>query len=253
MTTKYSEVLKRLSPPSSNSHNKDGAILVGAHHGPFSTGSAPRDPEVTSLEMGSSTSLEDPVLESLKQALSTRDKCSVEDPLLTPAAVLILIYPHDGDHRILLNKRSYSVEHHKGEISFPGGGRDPEDRDFVDTALRETQEEMGIEPRHVIILGQLDDVTTRSNFAVRVFVGTIPYPYPFHPSPSEIDEVIEIPISVLRNPANAREEVQWVDGRTHTRYSYAYGERLVHGVTAQMLTQFLELLAEGTAEREQLG
>ena len=192
------------------------------------------------------------VLKTLKQMLSTREKISVEDPSLAPAAVLLLIYPKGGEHCILLNRRSDGVEHHKGEIAFPGGGEDPEDKDFLDTALREVHEEMGIMPQHVTVLGQLDDVATRSNFGVRVFVGTSPYPYPFQPNAREIDEVLEVPVRVLRNPSNVREEVRWLDGRTYRHYSYAYGEHLVHGATAQILTQFLELLPDGAAEGEHL-
>ena len=123
--------------------------------------------------------------DALKRVLSSRQKSSAADPSLSPAAVLLLLYPKDGEYCILLNKRSEEVEYHKGEISFPGGVRDPEDRDFQETALREAQEEMGIDSEDVTVLGELDDVVTRTGFAVRVFVGTIPYPYPFSPSSRE--------------------------------------------------------------------
>ena len=236
--------MKRLSPLSSSSRSRHGPTLAGAPRGS-------RGGEAAPVSAGR-PDLGDAVLETLKQMLSTRAKSSVEDPSLAPAAVLLLIYPKDGEHCILLNRRSDRVEHHKGEIAFPGGGRDPADRDFLDTALREVHEEMGIMPQHVTVLGQLDDVATRSNFGVRVFVGTIPYPYPFQPSAREIEDVLEIPVRALRNLANVREEVRWLDGRTHRRYSYAHGERLVHGVTAQILTQFLELLPDEAVGGEQL-
>jgi len=184
-------------------------------------------------------------LDFVKQALDRRVNHTVSDPTLMPAAVMLLLYPKDGDYYILLNKRSQGVEHHKGEISFPGGARDPEDRDFLDTALRETEEEMGISRDDVTVLGQLDDVVTRSKFGVRVFIGTIPYPYDFQPSPVEIAEVIEAPISALVNPVNLRYDTRLLDGQLSIVCSYAYNEHLVFGATAKILQQFLEIVEDG--------
>lgn len=182
--------------------------------------------------------------ETIRRVLSARKKVAVQDQSLMPAAVLLLLYPKDGEYCILLQKRTDGVEHHKGEISLPGGSRDLDDRDFLDTALREVHEEMGIRPEAVTVLGDLDDVVTRSQFGIRVFVGTIPYPYPFKPSPVEIAEVLEVPVAELLSSANRREEVRWVDGRVSKAYSYAYKEHLIFGATAQIITQFLELLPD---------
>lgn len=184
-------------------------------------------------------------LDLVKQALDGRINYTITDPILMPAAVMLLLYPKDGEYCVLLNKRSQEVEHHKGEISFPGGARDPADRDFLDTALRETEEEMGISRADVTVLGQLDDIVTNSNFGVSVFIGTIPYPYPFNPSAIEIAEVLEVPISALVNPANLRHETRLVDGLAKTVRSYAYNEHLVFGATAKILQQFLETVEDG--------
>ena len=120
--------------------------------------------------------------ELLQRALAERAVERVDGAELTPAAVMVLLYPKDGEYCILLNKRSEQVEHHKGEISFPGGARDPEDRDSLETALRETEEEMGIKRDDITVLGEMDEVATRSQFRVQVFTGTIEYPYKFSPS-----------------------------------------------------------------------
>lgn len=185
----------------------------------------------------------------LQQVLSKRVKKNVTGSDLIPAAVLLLLYAKEGAYHVLLNKRSELVEHHKGEISFPGGARDPVDKDFLDTALRETEEEMGVSRGDVTILGELDDIVTRTNFGVRVFVGTIPYPYPFKPSQDEIAEVLEVPLSVLQDPANLRQDARWVDGQLITSNAYACGEHLVFGATATILEQFLDLLDQVPQQR----
>jgi len=173
----------------------------------------------------------------------------VDGSSLMPAAVLVLLYPKDGDFCVLLNERSDQVEYHKGEISFPGGGQDPEDADSLQTALRETEEEMGIAREDVTVLGELDEISTRSGFRVRVYVGTIDYPYPFKPSPAEIAEVLEVPLATLRDPANLRVETRWEDSGPVTSYAYAHGKHMIFGATANILQQFLELLEDGS-ERE---
>lgn len=162
---------------------------------------------------------------------------------------MVLLYPKDGDYCVLLNKRSQEVEHHKGEISFPGGATDPEDRDSLDTALRETEEEMGIHRDDIAVLGEMDEVATRSLFRVNVYAGALRQtqgrPYEFRPSADEIAEIVEFPVSALRDPASVRVETHWQDGAPSTVYSYAYDRHLVFGATARILQQFLQLLENG--------
>ena len=180
--------------------------------------------------------------ELLKRALAERVVERVDGVGLTPAAVMVLFYLKDGEYCILLNKRSEQVEYHKGEISFPGGARDPEDRDSLETALRETEEEMGIERGEITVLGELDEVATRSQFRIQVFAGTIEYPYPFTPSAIEIAEVLEFPIPALMDPANRRVETRWEDGQPVTSYSYVHQEHVVFGATARILQKCIDLL-----------
>ena len=181
-------------------------------------------------------------LDLVRNALANRQQVTAAAEGLMPAAVMLLLYPKDGEFCVLLNKRSMTVEHHKGEMSFPGGARDPEDADFEDTARRETEEEMGIARHDITILGRLDDNVTRSNFLVKVFVGTIPYPYQFSPSSHEIAEVVEISINVLRDPATLRWDSRIENGKRISVRSYGYQQHLVYGATAKILDQFLDTL-----------
>ena len=181
----------------------------------------------------------------IKRALADRPTERVAGDDLTPASVMVLLYPKDGDFCVLLNKRSQEVEHHKGEISFPGGSRDTEDRDSLDTALRETEEEMGIRRDDINVLGEMDEIATRSRFRVNVFAGSIGHPYEFRPSADEIAEIVEFPVKALRNPASVRVETHWQEDGSSTVYSYAHGKHLVFGATARILQQFLQLLEDG--------
>lgn len=180
--------------------------------------------------------------EIIRQALAQRVVERVDGTGMIPAAVMILLYRKEGEYCILLNKRSEEVEHHKGEMSFPGGARDPEDLDLLETALRETEEEMGIKREDITVLGEMDEIVTRSNFQVSVFTGTIEYPYKFTPSAIEIAEVVEFPVAALIDPANRRVETRWIDGMPLTSYSYVHEEHVVFGATARILQSCIEIL-----------
>ena len=182
-------------------------------------------------------------LKQLQSVLSSRDARTINDPELKASAVLLLLYPKDGEYCILFNKRTEEVEFNKGDICFPGGAKDPEDHDLSATALRETQEEMGIDPQHITILGGLDQTTTKAGFVIHPVVGTIPYPYDFKPSSIEVAAVLEVPISTLFDERNIREEaLVQSDGNLVRSRAYTYGSHLIYGATARILSQFLELL-----------
>lgn len=180
--------------------------------------------------------------EVVRRILSDNPKRTIVDPSLTPAGVMLLLYPKDGEYHILLNRRTANVEHHKGEVSFPGGRQDEEDGSLLDTALRETYEEMGVRPEDIELLGELDDMPTSSRFLISTHVGAIPYPYGFTPSQDEVAEVLEVPISALMDDQNFRHEARLVGGRLHGSPAYAYRGNLIFGATARVLGRFLELL-----------
>ncbi|HEY7296002.1 MAG TPA: CoA pyrophosphatase [Dehalococcoidia bacterium] len=167
----------------------------------------------------------------------------IERPTAMPAAVLLPLIHHGGADRVILTVRSYDVEHHKGQISFPGGAVHAADADLATTALRETWEEIGVSPDDVEIIGQLDDIVTISNFVVAPFVGVIRNgPYEFVPSPVEVAEVIEPPVAHLLDAANmVWEERTGVDTVVRSP-AYWFGGHRIWGATARMLYGFLQLL-----------
>jgi 8-oxo-dGTP pyrophosphatase MutT (NUDIX family) len=167
-----------------------------------------------------------------------------DEPALPRAAVLLPLYERDGALHVLFTRRSELVEHHKGQISFPGGAHDVTDRDLQHTATRETWEEIGVAEDHIQLVGQLDEMITVSNFLVRPFVGriTVPGPYPFTHSEIEVAEILEVPLDHLRDPANVVAELRHYQGRDVMMYSYAWREHLIWGATARILRQFLDLI-----------
>ena len=159
-----------------------------------------------------------------------------------PAAVMILLYERDGEEHILFQVRSQHVEHHKGEISFPGGAKDVEDESLLITALREVEEEIGVAREHVEVFGRFDDRTTRSRFLMTSFVGAItaPAPYAFQIAGREVDELLEVPLRHLLDPTSI-EIARTESGQEMC--SFRFGEHLIYGVTARVLQDFLEIVA----------
>ena len=180
-------------------------------------------------------------IDSTKQILDSRITATEDNHRMSPAAVLLALYEVEGDLRIILQKRSQLVEHHKGEISFPGGMADIDDKSRLHTALREADEEMGIKPYDVRILGRLDDTPTISDFMISTFVGAIPSPYAFTPSEAEVAEVLLVPVSHLRKPTSFRDDVRLEAGRFHRMPIYVYDGHVIFGATARILEQFLSL------------
>ena len=101
---------------------------------------------------------------------------------------------------------------------------------------------MGINRDDITVIGEMDEVATRSNFLINVFAGTIEYPYEFTPSAIEIAEVLEFPVSALIDPANRRTETRWEDGNPVTSYSYVHHEHVVFGATARILQSCIDIL-----------
>ncbi len=179
----------------------------------------------------------------LIDVLSERDKTSLSSEGLISAAVLVPVFEKEGEPHILLTKRSDQVEHHRGEISFPGGKVDPTDRDEQHCALRETSEEVGIKVEDVRVLGRLDDFyTVATRFHVAPFVGVIPYPYDFRTSQREIASLLAVPLEVFFDPSRRSEDVWIVKGEPIEVVSYRWRGHNIWGATARILKHMVEIL-----------
>ena len=185
-------------------------------------------------------------IEALREALATRTPSAPPHANgARPAAVLIPLHYHDDEWHVILNVRSQFVGLHQGEIAFPGGKFEPTDPDMLACALREADEEMGIAPEDVDVIGSLEPVLTRTDYLVWSTVGVIPHPYRFEVDENEVAEILEIPLDHLLTDAAARHEARLnPDGTLLQRKAYAHGPYLVFGATAWILAQLLDLLRE---------
>lgn len=183
-----------------------------------------------------------PWRQRIRQILSQRQRGVISREDLTSSAVLVPIYEKAGECYIVLTKRTQQVEHHKGQVSFPGGAYDAGDGDLRATALRETYEEIGVCAEDVEILGNLDDqATTTSNFAITPFVGAILYPYEFKINRREVEALIEASVADLLDQASYSTRTLF-EGRLYPVASYRYRGHQVTGITAIILKQLLDLV-----------
>ncbi|MDO8615662.1 MAG: CoA pyrophosphatase [Dehalococcoidia bacterium] len=183
-------------------------------------------------------------LERIRQALADYTPKRIDHPASADAAVLILVHDRAGDPHIIFTERTNHVEHHKGQISFPGGACAGGDDCLETTALRETFEEIGVRPEDVRLLGQLDDMVTVSNFRVTPYVGALTSEpdYPFVLNEREVVRVIQVPLVFLLDERNMELEVRQHQGREVLVPAFSYNSHRIWGATARMLHQFIELL-----------
>lgn len=161
---------------------------------------------------------------------------------LREAAVLIPLYVRDRTLWTLFTKRSDQVEHHKGQISFPGGAREKRDQTHWHTAIRETEEEIGVPRGGMKLLGALPKLVTVTDFEVSPFVGAMPYPVEFKKQEGEVEAIFEVPLSYLMNPEVVEEKTTRWKGRDVKTLVYHYRGHAIWGVTAFILSEFLAAL-----------
>jgi 8-oxo-dGTP pyrophosphatase MutT (NUDIX family) len=178
----------------------------------------------------------------IQTVLANRVRHKLDDPSLTCAAVLVPMLFRDGEWWVLVTRRTEQVEHHKGQMSFPGGACDPEDASLEATALREAHEEVGIPPEAVELLGVLDDMRTVTDFVVTPFVGVLAHPISYRLNKHEVAEVVEVPLSFMRDPGNLGVQQVEHKGQPYEVLVWDYGPHAIWGATARILKGFLDLL-----------
>ena len=162
---------------------------------------------------------------------------------LREAAVLVPLIDRPEGLSVLFTQRTAHLSAHAGQISFPGGRRETHDRSSEDTALRETEEEVGIAREYIEVIGRLDTYLTRTGFRVTPVVGLLKPPFAVSPDPTEVDEVFEVPLTVILDPAMPERHSREFMGQTRYFYAFPYEQRYIWGATAGMLVNLRDVLA----------
>lgn len=166
----------------------------------------------------------------------------VEKVDLKPAAVLLpLILRHEP--HVLLTQRTHHLTRHAGQVSFPGGRAEANDVSLVETALRETQEETGIDPAFVTVAGFLDAYETGTGYAILPVVGILSEGFALSPHAAEVAEIFEVPLSFLLDPVNKKQQSREFQGRMRSFYSFTFEGHYIWGATAAMLLNFGERIS----------
>jgi 8-oxo-dGTP pyrophosphatase MutT (NUDIX family) len=167
----------------------------------------------------------------------------------TLAAALVLLYPYQPpaaaapSPHLVLTLRTTAMRRHSGQISLPGGRYEQEDGSLLRTALRETEEELGVDPASLTIWGRLEpEHIVATHYMLAPFVGYTPRRPSFRPAPAEVAEVIDLPLAHLLHPATVEEEEWDFQGMVRRVCFYRYGEHKVWGATARILCQLVGLL-----------
>jgi 8-oxo-dGTP pyrophosphatase MutT (NUDIX family) len=158
-----------------------------------------------------------------------------EGQVLRPAGVLIAVEINAQGPQVYLTKRSSKLKHHPGQIAFPGGKMDDIDTDITAAALREADEEIGLPPAHVEVLGTLAPHETVTGFAATPVLGLIHTPFTPNPELGEVEEVFTVPLAHLLDLSNYRIEGRRWRGSTRHYYVAPYGPYYIWGATARML------------------
>ncbi len=164
------------------------------------------------------------------------------DQVLTPAAVLVPIVLHPAGQTVLLTQRTAHLRDHAGQISFPGGRVEADDLTPTHTALRETEEEIGLSRESIEIVGFLPEYRTGTGFRVTPVVALVHPPFTVQPDPFEVAEIFEVPLDFLLDPANHQRHSLHYRGALRNYFAMPYGDYFIWGATAGMIRSLSERL-----------
>jgi 8-oxo-dGTP pyrophosphatase MutT (NUDIX family) len=184
--------------------------------------------------------------EVIRDKLNTRSIGRIQggEYFLKHAGVLMPLLVENGELKILFTKRTHTLEHHKGQICFPGGSVDEEDASIEETVLREAYEEIGLQREDVEILGRIDDTLTLvSSFIIQPIVGLLPYPYDFTINTSEVERVLKIPLEVFgaQKPGSKGYGFEF-EGMIYDTPTYCYDGEVIWGATARIIENFMDIV-----------
>ena len=159
---------------------------------------------------------------------------------LKDAAVLVPVIDDGDEARVIFTQRTKTLRNHSGQISFPGGGIDAQDRSPEEAALRETEEEIGVSRRYIETVGRMPDYISGTGFRIKPVLAVVKRGFTLTPNPAEVDEVFEVPLSFLMNPANHTRGSRMFQGRERFFFEMPYGERYIWGITAGIVRSIYE-------------
>ncbi len=176
----------------------------------------------------------------IRDCLTALSPRKLTDGFIREAAVLMPVFEWENEYHFLLTLRTEEVQTHKGQVSFPGGMRE-DGEDLIQTALRETFEEVGIEKNRIEILGRFHDYISINSYRVTPFAGYIHGPFTTVPQVHEVAEILQVPLRVFLDPERLRVEKRTRYKETEV-YFYSYGTHQIWGLTARIIKDFMETL-----------
>jgi len=183
-------------------------------------------------------------LDFVRSRLSLKGSSLAAPGGLLPAGVLAPVFLAGGEVSLLFTQRTMNLKDHQGQISFPGGVKDFGDPDLLATALRETEEEIGLKPAEAEVLGTLNPVATITGYWINPFVAAIPYPYDFRINHHEVHRLLIFPLAAFCVPERWSSGPYLYKDQTVQVCCWKYQETVIWGATARMLLDFLDRLGE---------
>lgn len=176
----------------------------------------------------------------IRHKLKNRDPLVLDPPNFTHAAVLIPIFSENKTIKFILTKRTENLRHHRGEISFPGGKKSKRDKDLIQTALRETEEEIGVTGEQIKVVGRLDDLFTITRYIITPFIGILYGDIECCSNDAEVAEILKVPLELFLSKEKFEEDRWENKGVKYPLYYYYWENYKIWGATAYIINQFIE-------------